>query len=227
MALSDLFTRRRKGDADSATGASDTPVHATKALPRFIACVSTRAHPVVLDLGPVVGGNIGFFGQQLGCKVIVQDVSIDIDRHAREGKLEALPAFLAQRFPHESGSIDGVLCWDVFDHMDTAAAKSLASQLARLLRTDGVLMALFATAEPQVGSRPTYTKHIVVDQTTLEYRPYAAVRPRQRPLPNRDIQRLFEPLRVVEQFLLKTNLREVLLRKPADPSGAAGAPPHA
>jgi hypothetical protein len=46
-------------------------------------------------------------------------------------------------------------------------------------------------------------------------------------LPNRDIQRLFEPLRVVESFLLKTNLREVLLRKTSETSSppAATTPP--
>jgi hypothetical protein len=38
---------------------------------------------------------------------------------------------------------------------------------------------------------------------------------------NRDIQRMFEALRVTEQFLLKNNLREVLLRKPADATPSA------
>jgi hypothetical protein len=57
---------------------------------------------------------------------------------------------------------------------------------------------------------------VVVDRRTLEYRPCPGTRQRQRPLLNRDIQRMFEPLRITEQFLLKTNLREVLFRKPAD-----------
>ena len=35
---------------------------------------------------------------------------------------------------------------------------------------------------------------------------------------------MFEPLRITEQFLLKTNLREVLFRKPAD---TVAAPPTA
>ena len=35
-------------------------------------------------------------------------------------------------------------------------------------------------------------------------------------MPNRDIQRMFEELRIAEQFLLKSNLREVLFRKPAE-----------
>jgi SAM-dependent methyltransferase len=139
----------------------------------------------------------------------------------RDGVLHELPAFLAKRFPQESASIDGILCWDLFDYLDKASAKPLAEQLTRVLRPDGILMAFFGTAEPRLGSRPEYTRHVVVDRAHLQYRPYAAARAKQRPLPNRDIQRLFEPLRIVEQFLLKTNLREVLFRKPSETSAAA------
>jgi len=226
VALSDLFSRRRKEHADPDSGVSDAPVHPTKVLARFIAGLSSRNQPVLLDLGPVVGANVSFFGEQLGCKIIVEDVSKDIDRHVREGTLDQLPAFLAKRFPQESGSIDGILCWDLFDYLDKTSAKPLAEQLTRLLRPDGVLLAFFGTVEPQSGARPEYTRHVVVNQTNLQHRPYAAARPKQRPLPNRDIQRLFEPLRIVEQFLLKTNLREVLFRK-APESPAASVPPVA
>jgi SAM-dependent methyltransferase len=227
VALSDLFSRRRKEHADPEAGASDAPVYPTKVLARFIAGLSTRSQPVLLDLGPVVGANVSFFGEQLGCKIIVEDVSKDIDRHVRDGLIAELPAFLARRFPQESGSIDGILCWDLFDYLDKASAKPLAEQLTRLLRPDGVLLAFFSTAEPRPGARPEYTRHVVVNQTNLQHRPYAAARPKQRPLPNREIQRLFEPLHVVEQFLLKTNLREVLFRKASEPSAGAPAPPHA
>lgn len=215
MALSDLFSRRRKEHPDSDVG--DEPVHPTKALARFVASLSSRAQPVLLDLGPVVGSNVSFFGERLGCKIIVEDLSKDIDRHVREGKLDELPAALAKRFPQESGCIDGILCWDVFDYLDKASAKRLAEQLTRVLRPDGVLLALFSTAEPQPGARPEYTRHIVVSPAGLQHRAYPAARGKQRPLPNRDIQRMFEPLRIAEQFLLKTNLREVLFRKQAEP----------
>jgi hypothetical protein len=56
---------------------------------------------------------------------------------------------------------------------------------------------------------------VVVDRTHLQYRTYAAARAKERPLLNRDIQRLLEPLRITENVLLKNNLREVLFRKPA------------
>jgi Methyltransferase domain len=221
VALSDLFSRRRKEPADPDAG--DAPAHATKVLARFVASLNARAQPVLLDLGPVVGANVSFFGEQLGCKIIVEDISKDIDRHVRDGKLEELSTSLSKRFPQDSESIDGILCWDVFDYLDKKAARSLAEQLTRVLKPDGVLLAFFSTAQPQPGMRAEYTRHIVVNPTTLQHRPYPAARARQRPVPNRDIQLLFEPLRIAEQFLLKTNLREVLFRKKAATT-AADAP---
>jgi len=225
VAFSDLFSRRRKDEPDLDTGAAKAPVHSTKVLAKFIAGLNGRTSPVLLDLGSVTGSNVTFFGERLGCKIIVEDLSKDIDRHVREGKLDELPAALSKRFPHESASIDGILCWDVFDYLDKNSAKKLAEQLTRILKPEGVLLAFFVTAEPQPGARPEYTRHIVIDPNHLQHRPYAAARGKQRPMPNRDIQRMFEELRITEQFLLKSNLREVLLRKPAEtpPSSAPTA----
>ena len=215
MGLSDLFSRRRKSDADTDTGASDAPVHPTKALPKFLSALSSRQQPLLLDLGPVVGTTLTFFGEQLGCKIFVEDLAKDLDRQAKEGRPEDPDAFYAQRFPQETGSFDGILCWDVFDFLDRPSAQALAKQLTRILRPDGVLLAFFNTTEPQPPAKPHYTRYVVVDQGNLQHRPYPAQQPRQKPLNNRDVQRLFEPLRVTEQFLLKSTIREVLFRKPA------------
>jgi len=220
VALSDLFSRRRKDSADADAG--DAPAHPTKVLARFVSSLSARTQPVLLDLGPVVGANVSFFGEQLGCKIIVEDIAKDIDRHVREGKLDDLAAALSKRFPQESESIDGILCWDVFDFLEKKAARSMAEQLTRVLKPDGVLLAFFSTAQPQPGMRPEYTRYVVVNPTSLQHRTYPAARGRLRPTPNRDIQLMFEPLRVVDQFLLKTNLREVLFRKrPSTPDAQA------
>ena len=202
-------------------------MHPTKVLARFIAGLSARSQPVLLDLGPVVGTNVSFFGEELGCKIIVEDLSKDIDRHVRDGIFDQFPAFLAKRFAQEPGSIDGILCWDLFDYLDKPSAKALGEQLTRLLREDGVLLAFFSTAEPTPGLKPEYTKHVVVDKSSLQHRAYVAARGKQRPLPNRDIQRVFEPLRIVEQFLLKNNRREVLLRKAPEATGSAPVAPSA
>ena len=66
------------------SAAADDPVFATKALRKFLSCLTSRESPVLLDLGPVVGSNVSFFGEQLGCKIFVEDIFADLDRHVRE-----------------------------------------------------------------------------------------------------------------------------------------------
>jgi len=220
LALSDLFSRRRKQDPDTGVSAADAPVYPTKALARFLANLASHEQPQLLDLGPVVGSNVNFFGEELGCKILVEDISSDIDRHVREERMADLPAFLATRFPQATDSIDGILCWDLFDYLDKASAQALATELTRVLRPDGVLLAFFRTTEPPAAGKTApataYTRHVVVDRNTLQHRAYPGARAKQRPFVNRDIQRMFEPLRIAEQFLLKTNTREVLFRKQAE-----------
>jgi hypothetical protein len=142
----------------------------------------------------------------------VEDIAADIERHAKEGKLEAFPSFLKTRFNQEPESIDGILCWDIFDFLDRPSAQALAETLMRLLKPEGALLGFFSIAE---GRPQVYTKFMVVDDNTLRYRTYPASRPRQKVLQNRDLNKLFEGLRVAESFLMKNSVREMLFRKPA------------
>jgi hypothetical protein len=212
--LDRLAPRRNEPDElpQSASGHFDDPVFATKALRKFLSCLTSRALPVLLDLGPVVGSNVTFFGEQLGCKIFVEDIFADLDRHVRDGKVAALPDFLKKRFPQETGSVDGILCWDLIDYLDRPASQALATELTRVLRPEGALLGFFGTAQPRDAR---YTKFIIVDEVNLKYRSYSAARGRQAILLNRDIIRLFAGLRVSDSFLLQNNLREILFRKPA------------
>jgi SAM-dependent methyltransferase len=208
VALSDLFPRRRKDDQETVG-----PVQPTRVLEKFLAGLSGRAEPVLLDLGPVVGSNVTFFREEVSCKICLEDLPKDIDRYVTEGKLDQLAAFFDTRFPYDSETIDGILCWDIFDFLDRPSAERLARQLKRVLRPEGLLVAFFSTADPRSVPRPTYTKYVVVDHQHLRYRPYPASRPRQRALLTGDIIRMFKGLRVSESFLMKSNVREMLFRK--------------
>jgi hypothetical protein len=198
----------------SLSGPADDPVFATKALHKFLQTLTARELPVLLDLGPVVGSNVSYFGEQLGCKIFVEDIFADVDRHVRDGKLDQLPGFLSKRFPQADAGVDGILCWDLIDYLDRPAAQALATQLTRVLRPDGALLGFFGSA-PSHEAR--YTKFVIVDDVNLKHRSYPATRGRQAVLLNRDIIRLFSGLRVSDSFLLKNNLREILFRKPAGP----------
>ena len=214
MGLLDRLAPRRP-DTDPSPrplAAVDDPVFATKALRKFLTLLTAPASPALLDLGPVVGSNVSFFGEQFGCKIFVEDIFADLDRHIREGKLDRLPDFVRGRFPQAAGSVDGVLCWDLIDYLDKASAQAVATELTRVLRPEGALLGFFGTAQ---RPEPRYTKYIIVDEVNLRHRSYPAARGRQAILLNRDIIKLFGGLRVSDSFLLQNNLREILFRKPA------------
>lgn len=217
--LTDLFSifgGRRAPDADSPAASVPSslaePAYPTKALAKLLKLLQACDAPALIDLGPVVGTNVTFFGEHLGCRIRVEDVASDIDRHVKAGTLAELPKFLASRFPQAAESVDGILCWDVLDFLDRPAAQALAGSLTRLLRPEGALLGFFSTAE---GRSQVYTKYVVVDEKNLRYRTYPGLRARQRSLLNRDIIKLFDGLRVTDSFLMKNNVREILFRKPA------------
>jgi len=214
MDFRSIFNRRPpepKGGGDQPVS-PDEPAYPTKALAKFLKLLQSRDNPALLDLGTVVGSNVTFFGETLGCRIRVEDIAADVERHVKDGTLEELPAFFATRFQQDAESVDGVLCWDVFDFLERPAAHALATALMRLLRPDGALLGFFSTTE---GRPQVYTKFMVVDEHALRYRTYPASRPRQKVLQNRDINKMFEGLRVAESFLMKNNLREILFKKPA------------
>jgi len=191
---------------------TDEPLFATKALRKLLSSLTAREAPALLDLGPVVGSNVSFFGEQLGCKIFVEDIYAELERHVRSGKMDDLPAFLTRRFPQADGAVDGILCWDIIDYLDRRSAQALADQLTRILKPEGTLLGFFGTAPPRDTH---YTKYIIADDMNLRHRPYPAARSRQAILANRDIIRLFSGLRVSDSFLMKNNIREILFRKPS------------
>lgn len=218
--LNDLLSRfgqpRAKESGETPPAALPEPVvettYASKALQKLVTALAARPNPLVVDLGPVVGSNVTFFAEQIGCRVRVEDIAADLDSHAREGTLDHLPAFFASHFTQAPGTVDGIICWDLLDYLERPAAQALGTALSRLLKPDGRLLGFFSTTD---AGEASYTKYIVVDASTLRYRPYPARLRRQRGLFTGDIIKLFTDLRVTDSFLMKTNVREMLFRKPA------------
>lgn len=198
-----------KGDAPAPR---EEPVVASKAFPKFVATISPRDAPVLLDFGPVIGANVAFCGERLGCKLFIEDLLADVDRQLRGTAPESLATGFEKRFSHADASIDGILCWDLFDFLDKASAQALARQIVRLLRPGGAVMGFFCTSSVE---RSAFTKYEIVDETSLRHRYHPGVGGRKQSFQNRDIIKMFDGLVVSDSFLLKNNMREMLLRKTA------------
>jgi hypothetical protein len=203
-------------DAAPTPAPEDGTVITSKALQKFLSYLATRPAPILLDLGPVVGSNVTFFGEQLNCKFFVEDLFADLERYGRGGPPEEFPASLSTRFTLEPGTVDGVLLWDVYDYLDRPSAQALATALVRLLRPDGALLGYFGNAS-HVGS--SCTKFIVMDESHVRQRAHASVVARRGSLQNREIIKMFDGLRVSDSYLLQTGRREMLFRK-----GGGGRP---
>jgi 2-polyprenyl-3-methyl-5-hydroxy-6-metoxy-1,4-benzoquinol methylase len=229
--LSDIIPllRRRASDPVTANGsgapgqavteASRDPGFPAAGLAKFLQAVGSQSTAELLDLGPVIGSNIAFLGERLGCKIHVEDLYADLDRHAQQEMLDQLPEFLKARLALSASSIDGILCWDVFDHLDAPAASVLAGELIRVMRPGGALLALFATVPT---GEPAYTKFVIEEPGYVRCRPYPRAGARsRRVLQNGEIVRLFEGLHVSNSVLLKSHRREMLFTKRAPSDGEA------
>ena len=192
----------------------------TKAFGRFLHALSLRESPIVLDLGPIVGGNVNFLGERLGCKYLVEDLYQNIESHVTTKNPPDLAAFFDKRFPQADASVDGVLCWDVLDYLDKASAQVVARQMMRILKPGGAVFGFFANAP---STEKEYTRYLIVDDKTLKHRTAPGSRARQQVFANRDITRLFEGLTVSDSFLLLTKTREMVFRKPEAKADAPAA----
>ena len=177
--LDRLAPRKREPDAASSapSAAADDPVFATKALRKFLTCLTSRESPVLLDLGPVVGSNVSFFGEQLGCKIFVEDIFADLDRHVRDGQARraaGVPRRSAFRRPTARSTAS---CAGTSSTISIGRRRRRSpTSSTRVLRPDGALLGFFGTAQPRDAR---YTKYIIVDEVNLKHRSYPAARGRQ------------------------------------------------
>jgi hypothetical protein len=213
--LWDLRNKEKNEAAAAAAAVADAgQVIPTKALRKFLSSLTSRESPVLMDLGPVVGSNVTFLGERLGCKIILEDVFGDIERYPKNSETP-LAEYLKTRIKHQEGSVDGILCWNLFDFLDVASGQALAASLKKVLRPEGVLLAFFATI---ASSDARFSKYVITGEESVKQRPYSTVSRKQTALQNRDIIRIFEGLKVAESFLLKNNVREFLFRKTVQPA---------
>jgi hypothetical protein len=201
----------RKESAQAAPlppAAASAPTRATKVLPRFLSALAAIESPVLINLGPVVGQNIAFLGERLGCKIFVEDLGSDLASTPAAG----LEAMLQKRLAHPPGSVDGILCWDLFDWLDRPTSQVLSAYLVKLLKPGGVLYAFFGATN---GAIEEHTRFVIAAPDGFELRTTAATPRARNVLVTRDINKMFDGLVVTESVLLKSNTRETLFRRPS------------
>jgi hypothetical protein len=207
------WSARKPDAAPAATTVevSEPPVTTSKVFPKFLSTLTPKPSPVLVDVGGVVGANVSFFGDRLSCKLIVEDLVAILEAHARRPTPGGPAAVLLKQLDALGPeSVDGILCWDLFDYLDRPTGQALAARLVTLLRKGGALYGFFGTTAAELRH---YTRFIVQSQNGFRLRTYPATPTKRHVLVNRDLARLFDGLAVTESVLLKTGARETLFRK--------------
>ena len=204
-------SRRESPAAAPAPAVPVETIVTSKVFPKFLSAVANQPSPTLLDLGPVVGSNVTFFGERLACKMHVEDLFADVESFNKRGDRAGLLAFLATRLSQAPDSIDGVLCWDIFDFLDKPSGLVLASILAKMVRRGGAVYGTFGTTPIELKN---YTRTVVAAEDTLKPRPFPATPVPRTVILTRDIIKMFDGLIVAESMLLKSKTQEFLLRRP-------------
>src|SRR5262249_20960829 len=135
-------------------------------LPKFFSALATVEAPTILDLGPVVGANVAFFGDRLGCKLLIGDLHRDLDTQGISAD-EARERLMTRLQSTVVSPLNGVLCWDVFDFLDRPTAQALGAFLTSMLAPGAVVHGFFGTKQ---GELTHYTRFVLKSAREMECR---------------------------------------------------------
>jgi len=178
-----------------------------------------RGH--LLDLGPAWQNTISFFIER-NFKVYTEDLlaAWRDALGAEEERMRSAPkgaevqritpaaraeAFLKENLRYEAESFDGILAWDIFDYLEPQAASKTVERLSDILRTGGVVLAVFHVRRPE-----KFHRYRVYDKQSVELIPAPQLLPHVRIFQNREILNLFERFQSSRTFVGRDQIREGL-----------------
>ncbi|MEW6441650.1 MAG: hypothetical protein AB1640_12010 [bacterium] len=159
----------------------------------------------MLDLGPACGSNIGFLAEQVRT-LYLWDLLAAWDRLRGRG----LPfAKLWEDLQVPVESVDGILFWDLIDHLDDGELASLIATGRTLLRPRGMVLLL---AGDRQSSSETPQAFVLREGFELMRRPRPQLSFPVHHRQNRDILDRMSAFKLVKSFIYRNGLREYLFQ---------------
>lgn len=212
---SSVTARDVEGAKSSALSSSSYPVYPTSILRDFVEQVTRKEHPVVLDIGTVIGTNVEYFFSS-GIKIHMEDFLVAYLKPDYWAAIEGHMVldedrFFSENYNYSPGYFDGLICWDLLGFMEPGFAKHFVNRIASAMKPGGLIMALFHSVKPKEATTPF--KHRLVSEGKLEYIPLDVRLEVKKAYQTRDINQLFSGFESLKFYLLKHNILEALLRK--------------
>ena len=201
-------------DTSTSLGEVSSPqVHSTNNLKRLLQILTGIPKIHILDLGRLTGPNIEWLIQR-GVKVYVEDriscLKPPPPPISLKGEKKYPPPEPLEPLDYHAKSFHAVLCWDLFDYIVVSQAQEFISQIVRILKPRGLLLAFFNFNR---SSPAPPTRYRILREDQLEYETLPPNSIPRRIYENREIKDLFSELETLNSCFLKNQMREVLVQK--------------
>ncbi len=132
-------------------------------------------------------------------------------RSRQPASFAAKNALLPTRFAYPDETFDALVAWDIFNYYDPGAMTLLASEARRILKPGGLLLGYFHARRPEGPETPRRYRILDEGRVACDRQPGPALR--RHVYQNRDIEKMFIGLSIVELYFLKNATRELLMEK--------------
>jgi SAM-dependent methyltransferase len=118
---------------------------------------------------------------------------------------------LPTRFAYPDETFDALVAWDIFNYYDPGAMTLLAAEARRILKPGGLLLGYFHARRPEGPETPRRFRILDEGRVACDRQPGPPLR--RHVYQNRDIEKMFMGLSIVELYFLKNATRELLMEK--------------
>ncbi|HYS77331.1 MAG TPA: class I SAM-dependent methyltransferase [Candidatus Dormibacteraeota bacterium] len=131
-------------------------------------------------------------------------------------------AGLPTQFDYPDETFQAIVAWDICNFYSPAAMRLLAAEARRILKPGGLLLGYFHARRPDGPDTPR--RYRILDETHVACDEQAGPPLQRQVYQNRDIEKMFTGLSIVELYFLKNATREILMEKKTARAAGAGTP---
>ena len=184
----------------------DPVTHTSNVIRLFIDGLERQQKGQVLDIGPVCSENINFLAQHV-MRLYVCDMFLQLDQEQRKDISTSNPW---QHLDYPPQSFDGILLWDLIDHIEDNEVSRFVELCTKMLRPDGLLM-VFSLGEQE--TQTAVNSFVIGEGFQLELRPQPHLDLPFHMRHNREILALLSPFTLVKSFIYHNGLRQFLFQR--------------
>jgi len=195
------------GDPSSPPGGPDPCSHDSPALAEVFSDFDQERRVRLLDLGPAIPTNLGFYDEFTN-GVRIAHLLRDLEPFDPEQPAdEAFVATLDRLAPSDNQSFGLILLWDTLDYLNASRSALLCHHLAAVA-AHGALLHAMTTTSGTIPREPSGFE--IADPGRLNYRPEGHQRIEAPDTPPAVIERRLDPFHVKRSVLLRHGVREFI-----------------